>query len=94
MEKAKRYEEHSDPLQDRFPGPAPLKYGGQATVKVRTGVLSEERSGRLVNEPELLVKDARSTTQRRFGDLLSGEWQVPQLAGIGLGAYMLVSALA
>ena len=71
----------------------PLKSGSQATVVSNNGVLISQRATRLSEQPELLVKDARSASVRRFGDLLGGEWQVPQLALLGLGGVMLTSAV-
>jgi hypothetical protein len=71
-----------------------LFYGGQTTRTRPTGVLVEARAQRLAEDPGLLlVKDTRSFGVRRFGDFLTGEWQVPQLAGMALGTYALISAL-
>jgi len=73
----------------------PLPHGG-FSMEVTKGRLFANRADRRDAwgmEPEILVAK-RSDGVRRFGDFLSGEWQVPQLAGLALGGYTLVSAFA
>ena len=60
----------------------------------RAESLPAERTMRLSEEPELaLVRPATEAPMRTGGNLLTGEWSVPQLAGVGLGVLALNSVV-
>ena len=60
----------------------------------RAESLPAERTMRLSEEPELtLVRPATEAPMRSGGNLLTGEWSVPQLAGVGLGVLALNSVV-
>ena len=49
---------------------------------------------RLGEDTELMTRGATEAPMRGHGTLLTGEWSVPQLAGVGIGLLMLNSVAA